>query len=187
MKDWLLPILFFCLACFFSYQWGYNRAERYFVNELKTDSVITKVDSIIITTPGTIDTVAMAYPVYVPDSLTAQDSLAIFQAFFGTSQFAASANAQQVEVRAKGWVWQNRLDSISFDIQNLRPTQQIFQSYRPQRQRLNVGVLAGRNFAAPIISYQGESWKLLAGYNLIDNQYQSTRLFAGLTYSIYAR
>lgn len=187
MKNWLLPILCFCLACFFSYQWGYDSAQRHFVDQLQTDSVITKVDSVVITAPGSIDTVAMAYPVYVRDSLTAEDSLAIFQAYFSTSQFAASAKANQVEVRAKGWVWQNRLDSISFDIQNLRPTQQIFKSYRPQRQSLNIGVLAGRNFAAPIISYQGESWQLLAGYNLVNNHYHSTQLFAGLTYSIYAR
>ena len=185
MKNWLLPILFFALACFFSFQWGYYRGELSAQANLKLDSVITVLDTVTIAASVKIDTVAIGYPVYVQDSLTADDSLAIFNAYFATSSFAASATANQVEVRAKGWVWQNRLDSISFSIKNLRPTQQIFNSYQPKTKRLNLGMVAGNNFAAPIVTFQGENWGLLAGYNLISNNVQPTRFFGGITYSLW--
>jgi hypothetical protein len=185
MKHWILPILFFVICVLVSFQWGYYRGDKAAVTQLKNDSVITVYDSAIVQLPGAIDTQLVAYPVFKKNSLSATDSLAIFKAFFSKSSFSASATANQVEVRAKGFVLQNRLDSIGFSIKNLRPINQVFNSYQPEIKTLSIGALAGSNFAAPIISYQGESWGLLAGYNLIKNDLQPTGFFAGVTFSIY--
>jgi urease alpha subunit len=183
MKNWILPILSFLALLTTVFFFGKHRGQLACENAVES-ATTTVYDTITVTTPGKIDTATVPVPIYVQSSLTAKDSLAIFEAFFKQTNFTASAQAQQVKIQAKGFVWQNRLDSISFKIQNLRPVAHTTLSYANSCKSLNGGLLLSKNMAAPILTYQGESWGLLAGYNLINSNNNLPKIMVGITYKL---
>lgn len=183
MKNWILPIFFFLATVALSFFWGHSRGLSACKQNVKVDTV-TVYDSAVVAIPGLIDTIYTDRPIYKPLKLSSEDSAAIFKAFFDSTRFAASATSQQVKVRAKGWVWQNRLDSITFQIQNLRPVQHITNTYSSKSRSLSLGIMAGNQVTAPMAIYEHNRWHFMAAWNLNNHQ---PGLIAGISYSIYDR
>lgn len=95
------------------------------------------------------------------------DTNAIISDYRKERTYKVSAAGQDVNITAKPIVFQNRLDSISFSIQNFRATKII---QPPPKKYLSVGAIAGSHTLAPGLAYGWQRWEAGANYDLIDNE-----------------
>lgn len=78
--------------------------------------------------------------------------------------YTVLGNANEVEVKAKPVIFNNRLDSLSFEIKNLRSTEVVYSNDNA----LGLNTTIGKNIIAPSLMYRHKKWKVGAGYNLIN-------------------
>jgi len=120
-------------------------------------------DSIPQTVVARIDTVYKDSIIYqpIPQDI---DSFAVATAYYAKVPFSFKGQTEEVSVTGKGFISQNRIDTVTLNIINFRPTKII----KPvPRNSLSIGVIAGRDLMAPKLCYQRKNWEIGIGYDLL--------------------
>lgn len=172
----LIPVL---LTWYFtrSYYTGTAAAPSGFVK----DSV-----SVVFDTVPYLDTtrpvIIAANPVPVPADV---DTAAVLKDYFTRKRLKDSLQVNDVRIKVDYNLLANNLETASWEVVNLRPTEVQYFSARDKPNRIGAGILMGRNFAAPSLQYSYKDLQLQLGYNLVQDR-AGPVWFIGLQYSFLA-
>lgn len=148
------------------YYAGYQRGSGSPQSAYQRDSAVVHYDTLpVIASPDTIR-ITSTEKVPVPHRV---DTAAIIEAWAERRSYLAKAEANQVQITARPIIFQNRLDSISFEIKNLRPTSVQHYSARP-RHALAAGLVIGPDLSAPMLQYRYKRLHAGLGYNVTGRQ-----------------
>lgn len=154
-------IVLIALAALFGFFIGCER-------QVSGDAERVVRDTVTVTVPGQIDTVEVRQVSTrtrtVHDTVAAHvDTAAILQDYLTSERtYTASGQGQDVKVTARPVIFRNRLDTIDFNIQNLRATK----IYETKKNALGLSLTGSRQFIAPALTYRHRRWRFGAGYNI---------------------
>lgn len=162
-KRWLLILVPVLLT------WYFTRS--YFIsNGGAPPGFIRDSVSVVFDTVPYYDTtrpiIVAADPVPLPADI---DTAAVLKDYFTRKTYRDSLQVNDVRIKVDYNLLANNLETASWQVVNLRPTQLQYFSAKEKPNRIAAGMLMGRNLVAPNLQYSYKKLQLQVGYNLVQD------------------